>query len=242
MRRIRGAAKKERWGRSILQIAWTAGPVTYLGLQSGYYIAYGSAAPSTSFIYFAGYTAVAGIFALAARFLYNATRGDDKSSDLSALEYVFDALPQRVIEIRNLLLTSLDDYGRRVLGAKYLLENPRAGADALSTAVWDVLGDERLSSGARRLESFRSSGLDARARDVISELEPLIEPHRETLDRVSETVASMLLRRLSEVRSDPRTGRERTKGFIGRCYEAADRDDIDRMSLADAEEICILIF
>jgi hypothetical protein len=242
LRRIRGAAKKERWGRSFLQIAWTAGPVTYLGLQSGYYIAYGSAAPPASFMYFAGYTLVAGVFALVARFIYNATRGDAKSAEIAALEYVFDALPQRIIEIRNLQLSMLDPYGRRVLGAKYLLENPMAGPDAMATAVWDVLGDQELFEGVRRLEIYRSNGLHSRARETSEALRPLLVPHEETLRSVSDSVATMLLSRFNEDQHDPRVGRVRTRGFLSRCYNAADRDDINLMTLADAEEIGILIF
>jgi hypothetical protein len=242
LRRIRRAAGKERWGRAFLQIAWTAGPVTYLGLQSGYYIAYGSAAPPNVFLYFAGYTLVAGVFALVARFLYNASRGESRDADSQALEFVFDALPQRVIEIRNMQLEELDPYGSKILGTKYLLENPRAGADALATAVWDLLGDAELAEGARRLEIYRSNGLHYRAREISESLEKLLDPHQEILKSVSESLASMLMRRITFDRDDHRAGRIRTRGFLSRCYAAADRDDLNQMTLADAEEVCILIF
>ena len=58
LRRIRGAVGKEHLGKTLLQLAWTAGPVTYLALQGGYFIGYGKSAPVQVFIYFAGYTVV----------------------------------------------------------------------------------------------------------------------------------------------------------------------------------------
>lgn len=242
MKRIKGAARKERWGRSFLQIAWTAGPVTYLGMQSGYYLAYGSPAPTASFFYFAAYTLIAGLFALVARFLYNATRGDYRNPDQAALEFVFDALPLRILEIRNLQLERLDPYGRKVLAAKYLLENPDTSTDALATAVYDILGDTELSEGFRRLEIFRRSGLLARARETRDELLPRLEPRRERLAIASETVASMLMRKASDEPIDPLYGRKRTNGFLNRVYASGDKDDINLMTLADAEEVCILVF
>jgi hypothetical protein len=155
LQRVHGAAKKEQWGLSIVKIAWTAGPVTYLALQGGYLMAYGQAAPTRLVIYFAAYTVFAGLFALLVRFFYNATWGSDNEKERHSLERVFSLLPDRIIEIRNLQLDSLDSYGRRVLGAKYILENPDAEAQSVATALMDLTGDARVAAAIRDVEVYR---------------------------------------------------------------------------------------
>lgn len=242
IKRISGAARKERWGKAFFQIAWTAGPVTYLGLQGGYYIAYGKMAPPVIFLYFGGYTLIAGLFALAARFIYNAARGEKKSADQQALEFVFDALPERIVEIRNLQLKVLDTFGRKVMAAKYLLENPHAGTDSVVIAIEDLLEDEELALMIRRIETYRQNGLYVRANELHDEVFPLLSANTEKLRQVSGTLAENLLHRIQNDGRSGQMGRKRIRGFLSRCYSASDNDDLNLMSLADAEEICILVF
>ncbi|MBB6480031.1 hypothetical protein [Spirochaeta isovalerica] len=242
LRRIKGAARKERWGSAIFRIAWTAGPVTYLGLQGGYYIAYGKPASSAVFIYFAGYTLIAGLFALSARFIYNATHGDRESADQEALEFVFDALPLRIVEIRNLQLKVLDPFGRKVMAAKYLLENPNAGSESFSTAIQDLLEDEELAALFRRMETYRGNGLYVRAEEIQQEISPLISSRLDRLKEVSGPLSESLSHRILDEGKTDLAGRKRIRGFLSRCYSAIDKDDLKRMSLSDAEEIFILLF
>jgi len=242
LRRLKGAARKEKWGGAFIKLAWTAGPVTYLGLQGGYYIAYGDTVPAPIFIYFAAYTTVAGIFALVTRFAYNLTRGNAKEEDLMILESAFDALPRRIIEIRNLQLQSLDPLSRSVLSAKYLLENPQSGSDAVATAINDITGDLELVEQMTALEVYRGNGLYFKAREKSLEIMKLLEPHMENLNHISETVGTMLQERASADVWDREFGRKRTSGFISRVLMASENDNLDFMTLQDAEEVCILVF
>src|SRR6056297_1653991 len=93
IRRAAHAARKESWGRTVVQLAWTAGPVTYLALQGGYMLGYGTHAPSNLFIYFAIYTVIAGVFAIAVRFIYQFTRGQEQEKSEAALSYALVHLP-----------------------------------------------------------------------------------------------------------------------------------------------------
>lgn len=242
LRRVRGAAKKERWGRSILKIAWTAGPVTYLALQGGYLIGYGKSAPNQVFIYFAGYTLVAGIFALIVRFLYNLTRGGEHDEDRRSLERLFDRLPDRIIEIRDLQLAALDPYGRKVLAAKYLLENPDAGADAVATALMDLTGDAKIAAQIRDVEVYRRFGLSLRAEEKSEWLKSALHDHGEELNAASQEVSRLVWQRASGSAPSKRIGRARTRGFIGRTLAANEQDNLNLMSLIDAEEICVLVY
>ncbi|WP_319563257.1 hypothetical protein [Marispirochaeta sp.] len=240
--RVRGAAKKERWGKTFLQIAWTAGPVTYLALQGGYYMAYGKSAPMQVFFYFAGYTVIAAVFALAVRFLYNMTRGSEKDADHRSLQRVFDLLPDRIIEVRDLQLSDLDLFGRTVLGAKYLLENPNAGAEAVATALMDLTGDKEIAAAIRDVEVYRRYGLIVRTQEKSTVLKEYLERHRDLLAATSEEVARLVWLRAAGMGPSRRLGRTRTRGFIGRVFAAAEADNLNLMSLVDVEEVCILVF
>lgn len=240
--RVRGAARKERWGRTFLQIAWTAGPVTYLALQGGYYIGYGKSAPIQVFFYFAGYTVIAAVFALAVRFLYNMTRGSEKDADRLSLQRVFDLLPDRIIEVRDLQLSGLDPFGRKVLGAKYLLENPDAGAEAAATALMDLTGDKEIAAAMRDVEVYRRYGLMVRAQEKSTVLKEHLEQYRDFLASTSEEVSKLVWLRAAGMGPSRRLGRTRTRGFIGRVLAAAEADNLNLMSLVDVEEVCILVF
>lgn len=52
-------------GRDLIQVALAAGPITFLSMHFGHWIAYGTSATTPQFIYFACYTLVAGIATLA---------------------------------------------------------------------------------------------------------------------------------------------------------------------------------
>lgn len=242
LRRLKGAARKEKWGGAFIKLAWTAGPVTYLALQGGYYIAYHEAVPPILVLYFAAYTTVAGIFALATRFAYNLTRGSDKEEDLLVLESAFDTLPQRIVEIRNLQLQSLDSLSRNILSAKYLLENPQGGSDAAATAILDITGDKELAEEMTALEVYRGNGLYCRAEEKSRDILKLLEPHMASLNRISENVGTLIMDRISEDTGLGEYGRQRTYGFISRVLQASENDNLDFMTLQDAEEVCILIF
>ncbi|MDF1568155.1 MAG: hypothetical protein P1P77_09075 [Spirochaetaceae bacterium] len=242
LQRVHGAAKKERWGLSIVKIAWTAGPVTYLALQGGYLLAYREAAPTRLVIYFAGYTVFAGLFALLIRFFYNATWGSENEEERLSLERIFSRLPDRIIEIRNLQLVSLDLYGRRVLGAKYILENPDAGAESVATALMDLTGDSRVAATMRDVEVYRKHGLPARAEDKSNEVKAMLHEYTSKLGEASQEVNRLVWQRASGLAPSKRQGRPRTRGFLGRVFTAGESDNLDLMSLADAEELCVLAY
>ncbi len=242
IRRLKGAARKEQWGGAFIKLAWTAGPVTYLALQGGYYIAYGETASPLIVLYFGAYTMVAGIFALATKFAYNATKGSTMEEDMKVLESTFDALPRRIVEIRNLQLRSMDSLSRNVLSAKYLLENPQAGSDAVALAVRDITGDLELVQEMTALEVYRGNGLYYKAGEKSREILRLLEPHMENLNRISENVGRMIRERAAGEPDEKAYGRRRTAGFISRVLQASENDNLDYMTLQDAEEVCILVF
>ncbi len=239
--RIKGAAQKERWGRAFLQIAWTAGPVTYMALQGGYLIGYGTVAPNSLFIYFAIYTVIAGIFALTVRFLYAMTRGLDHDKDRKALNRVFEFLPNRIIEIRNLQLETLDITGRRILTAKYLLEDSEYNPDSIAAAFLELTDDREISSLAREMNVIRNRGYQVND-EAAALLRRKLKPHLTRLESYSGEIIRLLERHINNPGIPNRPSRNRTTGFLERVMAAHEADNLELMSLVDVEEVCILMF
>lgn len=242
IRRAAHAARKESWGRTVIQLAWTAGPVTYLALQGGYMLGYGTSAPSDLFIYFAIYTVIAGAFAIVVRFIYQFTRGQELEKSEAALSYALVRLPDLILFARNETLLYYDEENRKLLAAKYLLENPDSGAPTVKEAVRDITGDDVLALAAQRIEIFRRNGLDARTADEAGVVEARLQRALEAVRPASQTLANLLAARFAGKPPSRSSGRTRTEGFIGRVLSAGEKNDLDALSLNDAEEIFTLTY
>jgi len=98
--RISSAIKKESWVITLLSLAWTAGPVSYLGLQAGYYIGYQEFAPTDLIIYFAIFTFVAGLIGVASRVINNIVKGPKIEELEDAFLHLVDLIPEYSFIIR----------------------------------------------------------------------------------------------------------------------------------------------
>ena len=173
--RVSLAVKKESWRQTIMQLAWTAGPVTYFALQGGYFLGYGKTAPPGLIIYFAIYTVIAGILAILVRFMYQFTKGQEIERLEKSIKQAFVKLPDLILFIRDQILRYYDIDNRRLLAAKYLLENPDATSETIRVAVFDATGDEVLANAAGQIEVFRKNGLFARIDDLYTKIIPKSE-------------------------------------------------------------------
>jgi hypothetical protein len=62
-RQLAISAHRTGWRWNLLSLAWSAGPVTFVALVAGSYMGFGKPPTFDTFIYFAGYTLVAGVIA-----------------------------------------------------------------------------------------------------------------------------------------------------------------------------------
>ena len=242
LRRVVRAARKESWGRTVIQLAWTAGPVTYLALQGGYHLGYGTNAPSRLFIYFAMYTAIAGLFAILMRFLYQVTRGQELEKGEEALSRCLARLPELILLARNETLLYYDEENRKLLAAKYLLENPDAVTETIKAAVMDISGDPSVAQAAQQIEIYRRNGLYARIEDERSRVSDRLEQIIGNVRPSSQAVADLLVRRFAGRPPNRQSGRTRTEGFIWRVLTAGEEHDVSGMTLNDAEEVFTLTY
>jgi len=242
VRRVQKAARKEPWLKTLLQMAWTAGPVTYLALHGGYMLGYGELPPTNLVIYFAAYTLIAGFFAIFVRFFYNVTRGHELDEARQQLSEVTTALPQLILEARNRNLRDLDAGSRAVLSARYILENPDAEDDAIYAAVFDLTQESDLAETARNVAVFRRHGLYVRVEDISAATAESIGRHREGIATHSSVVADAFHQLFFGENRPFLSGRRRTLGFLQRAFAAVERHDASYMTLGDVEESAILTY
>ncbi|MFW5784139.1 MAG: hypothetical protein ACOCY8_06445, partial [Spirochaetota bacterium] len=124
LRDLQRALRRESWGRNVLQIAWTAGPVTYLALQGGYLLAYGEPAPQALILYFGAYTVIAGFVGVLVRIIYQITRGRDVERGTRVLRDCLDQLPRLLLAARDEAIAAYSEEDARIVAAKHLLANP----------------------------------------------------------------------------------------------------------------------
>ena len=242
LRALGETARREPWRRTILQLAWTAGPVTYLALQGGYVIGYGQSAPPNLFIYFAFYTVIAGAASVILRIIYNATRGERVNELQEKVNLVLDRLPDLIMHIRDHQLSRYTDEDRLHLAAKFLLENTDATERAVKYAVNALTGDRKLAETAERIDILRKNGLASLVTEEFHAVQERVNRHAEKLKASSAALADLLLQRFKGDPPSTKRGRTRARGFINRILTSIEEDNLNLISLNDIEEMLTLGF
>jgi hypothetical protein len=233
--------RRESWGRHVLQLAWTAGPVTYLALQGGYYLAYGEPAPPAIFFYFGGYTVVAGLTALIVRVFYQATRGEQRATEERQIETALAELPRLLLLARDHALQRYSSDDAPLVGARHLLQNPDASELAVAVAIRDLGGDRDLAYTFQRIEVFRRNGMLSRVHAEREQNARGIEALVESVAERSPETALLVSQRSHGRSPDKSQGRGRIEGFIERALAAESKDDTSFLTLADVEEVIGLV-
>ena len=237
MKELQRALRRESWGHNFLQLAWTAGPTTYLALQGGYLLGYGQTAPPALVIYFGAYTVIAGLAAIAVRLLYQITRGRNVEQGARILRDCLDQLPRTLVAARDAALAACNEDDACLLAAKRLLANPDAEELAVEVAVHDLGGSEEVAHVARRIQVYRRSGLQSRIASERRRVEAGLEALCNSLESRSPETAALLRRLFDGQAPSRRRGRLRTEGFIERGLAAESEANERLMSLSDVEEI-----
>ncbi|MFP3959562.1 MAG: hypothetical protein ACLFUX_05295 [Spirochaetaceae bacterium] len=236
------ALRRESVTRTVAELAWTAGPVTYLALTIGYRAGFGTAPPGNLFVYFAIYTLVAGLFAVATRLAYRMFRAQPAEEAAERLKHVMSTIPELIASTRNVTLDSYEGNDRVVLAAKYVLDNPDAGEAALEQVTRDLTGSAHLAERLRAVEIYRRMGLWTRSLDINREVSGELAAALELIRPASPQVARTLKRRFIGLGPSAAEGRTRTEGFIERVLAAGEEDNSELMTLADVEEVLTLAF
>ncbi|WP_062269533.1 hypothetical protein [Endozoicomonas arenosclerae] len=242
LEKVARAPHQEPWSVTILQYAWTAGPVTLLAAFAGYYIGYGTMMPLDRTLYFIGYSIVAIGMGLFTKLMYNVTHGRKVSKEKNNLLSVIDRIPEIIYMVRDLAQRNMAEDARRIHSAGILLRKLDLGPEWVSTAVEDITGDPKLARKAEQIEIFRRAGLYHRMRDIVNEVSEETERYHNELKELHPRIAQALKNRLSGIVARPHEGQTREPLFIERILTASERDNEELMTLHDVEEILTLCF
>ncbi|MBN67553.1 MAG: hypothetical protein CMM94_08330 [Rickettsiales bacterium] len=240
--RIASAIAKKSWKWTALNLAWTAGPVTYIALQIGYFMGYGKQAPLEIFFYFAVYTLIAGALAVIGTLFndafYKPRIDNEQRGLLETIDHLFDCIQA----VRNTITVQLDANERRVMAAYFILQNVGASPSAIGTAVMDLTQNPTLTRAARRAQVFSERGMQARIDDIWHSIQDDLQHTRTQLEPVAPRAYALLEEVLRGNLPNIKRGLERGEGFIERVLLASEENDDTLMSLFDALDMLTLAF
>ncbi len=235
-------SQQEPWSVTLLQYAWTAGPVTLLAAYCGYYFAYGDIMPLERAFYFVGYSIIAVALGVGYRLFHNMTHGRQQKIARSNRLKLIDQIPELIYQVRDLGQANMSEEQRRIHSAGILLRKLDLGPEWVATAIEDLTGNETLAKQAERIEIFRHAGLYNRMQDVINEASEAAEKAFQTLNENHPRTADALKKRLQGIVARPHHGQKREALFIERILSAIEEDNENLMTLHDVEEMLTLCF
>jgi hypothetical protein len=236
------AARELPWVYNLVQLAWTAGPVTFIAAVGGYFVGYGKT-PSTDYlIFFVTYAVIAGLGGILARFAYNALYAPRKRAAARDLALVNDLLPDIAFEVRNLYLAAMEPDLRRQWAAGMLLRHLDLSPASVAVAVEELTQRRTLADAVMRIEVFRRAGLRSRVDEVIATVADEAAEALETLSQDAPDLVPLLRDRLEGRSLRPEDGMPREEGFIERVMSAAEHEDEALMTVTDVLEMLVLAF
>nr|WP_284732672.1 hypothetical protein [Larsenimonas rhizosphaerae] len=242
IRRITSAVEKVPWSISLMQILWTAGPVTLIGAWGGYLMGYGKAPTIDNYIFFISYTVITGVAGILANLVHNLTRGRQYERTEAKIARVIDVLPELILSTRNLIVESLDGDARRREAAAMLLRKQDLSPEGVELAALELLNDPDSAQIISRIDVYRRVGMYARIRDLNALHRETIEPQLHEQMELAPEVIGLLRDRFEGVAPNLHLGVARDENFIERIMAAIEQDNDLLMTLQDVEEMLILAF
>lgn len=239
-KKIASAIKEQSWLLIIINLAWTAGPLTYLGLQGGYYLGYGKFASTELFIYFVGYTAITGIGAIVIQVIRKIFYEPKIAEAKKQFLHTIDGLYRLYFALRNAFLESNETHMRPLIASWWVLRNIVCSEDVLEEAVYDITQDEKLSRAMKRVEIYRKQGLMDRVKAEYNTIKKRLAPHLKKLNATFPELATTLNNRLQGIAPSLRTGQPRPTGFLERIITAINRNDANMATPNDAMALITL--
>ncbi|TFH75065.1 hypothetical protein E3V39_02705 [Gammaproteobacteria bacterium LSUCC0112] len=236
------SVRRVRMSRSLLGLAWTAGPVTALGLYGGYYIGYGQLPSSQQLVYFVSFTVLSGLIALTAKVIYDGTWGYRNERSQQYVVEVTDKLGDLILAVRNLIVQSLDGDARQRESATQLLQRVDLSPSGIQHAVLQLTGDAALAQLLAQIDNYRRAGLSARIRDLQEKSDSRPDQHIEQLRTLAPVAADILRLRFQGDIALLRHGMPRAEHFIARVLAAIEQDNLLLITMQDVESMLILAF
>lgn len=226
-----------------MQIFWTAGPVTTLGLIGGYYIGYGTMPSMQLLIYFVSFTVFSGVIGLVAKVVYDGTHGHlEEQSERDILD-VTDKLGDLILVARDKVVQGYEGDARRREAAMQLLRRVDLTPYGVTIAFTDLTGNREIGEIMGQIFAYRRIGLQTKVRELYALHRPKIDEITAELNVSSPQAAKELKQWFTGNRSVRlKYGVPREKYFLQRIMSAIENSNLYLMTFRDVEEMMILAF
>ncbi|REL24043.1 hypothetical protein DYD21_19725 [Rhodohalobacter sp. SW132] len=226
-----------------MQIFWTAGPVTSLGLIGGYYIGYGTMPSMQLLIYFVSFTVFSGIIGLVAKVVYDGTRGHlEEQSEKDILD-VTDKLGDLILVARDKVVQAYEGEARQREAALQLLRRVDLTPYGVTIAFRDLTDDREVGEIMGQIFAYRRIGLQTKVRELYAEHKDKIDLITKDLNEKSPQAARELKTWFTGNTSGHlKYGVQREKYFLQRVMSAIENNNPYIMTFRDVEEMMILAF
>ena len=241
-KRVAEAIARKSWRWTLLNLAWTAGPVTIAAIFIGHKMGFGDSPSTSQIIYFAFYTLVVGLSAVIATILREALYEPRIKQQQELLLKSIDHCYSLILHIRDLDLHALPEKERKIMVAFYTLQSAGSTPEAVRSAVADLTNNSDLVSAVERIIAYDDMGMQSLAKEVLEKHKAELEHVQEDLAHIAPITFELLLRWMQGNSPDYSDGRPRDQGFIQRTLDAVDEDDPNYMTLSDAYEVASLAF
>jgi len=242
-RRLRQSLRKVKWSHALMQIFWTAGPVTTIGLIGGYYIGYGTMPSMQLLIYFVSFTVFSGLIGLLAKVVYDGTQGHLEEQTERDIQLVTGKLADLILVARDKVVQGYEGEARQREAALQLLRRVDLTPYGVTIAFSDLTDDREIGDIMGRIYAYRRIGLQTKVREVYA-------AHRDKIDEVARSLQEKspeASRELKQWFTGNTTGRlkygvPREKYFLQRVMSAIEDNNPYIMTFRDVEEMMILAF
>jgi hypothetical protein len=238
--RISRAAKSMPWQVLLLELAWTAGPATFLAAAGGYYLGYGKHLPAENAVFFLAYTVIFGVIGLITKLVHGTVWQPRQLGAQRQLSNALDMLPDLSVAVRELRMAVMDPEVRRLESAGYLLQRVNLEPQTLALLVEELTGDRDLGQTAGKMEMYRRAGLDASKDELATQCRTTAIEARARIARLAPRTADLLNDRLYGRAPTFEDGIVRPENFVERILAAIEQDDDNLMTLEDAEQVLLL--
>lgn len=230
-----------RLSKALMQLFWTAGPVTAIGLILGYYIGYGKMPPTELMIYFISFTVFSGLTGLIAKFVYDSTRGHVQQQREQDSKFVTGEIGSLVLDVRNLQIEAYDGPERKREAALQMIRRVELSPYAAYLAFTDLAGDRKTGLIMSRMHTYRKAGLFSYVNNLQNHHHLYISERTALLEPDSPDAAAVLSKHFEQIKGKSlMQGVEREPFFLQRIFAAVEKDDPYLITLKDAEEFLIL--
>lgn len=240
--RVAKIIARKTWRWTLLNLAWTAGPVTCIAIYIGHRFGFGDGPSLQQVVYFASYTAVVGIFAVIASIAHDAFYQPRVEREKVLLLESINTLFHYILHSRDISLQRLPSTERKIMAAYYTLQSAGSSTRAVKEAALDLTNSHKISNAIERIYSYDEQGMRSLIDEVKEECREELESVGENLLVVAPVTYDLLKQRMRGEVPSVRAGRIRDNGFIQRTLDAAADEDTGLMTVGDAYEIATLLF